>query len=184
MSPRLVDKELPHPRLPVTSAQQLVHSGFVIIPAPIPASKLTEVSSAYDDAMSLEAGTDFNVGSTTNRLYDLVNRGSEFDDIYTYPPLLHACHYVIREPFKLSSLLGRTLRPGSSAQKLHVDFPRDSSDAPMAGFILMIDPFTTKNGATRFVPCSQYWADVPSDRVVDTRASFQGKLLPAEKLVR
>ena len=42
----------------------------------------------------------------------------------------------------------------------------------MVGFILMIDPFTSENGATRFVPCSQYWPEVPSDRLTDTRSFF------------
>jgi ectoine hydroxylase-related dioxygenase (phytanoyl-CoA dioxygenase family) len=109
-------------------------------------------------------------------MYDLVDRGPVFDDLYTYLPLLEACRHVIREPFKLTSLLGRTLRPGSPAQELHVDLTRDSTDAPMAVFILMIDPFTSEIEATRFVPFSQYWVDVPSDRLTDPRASFSGEI--------
>jgi ectoine hydroxylase-related dioxygenase (phytanoyl-CoA dioxygenase family) len=46
----------------------------------------------------------------------------------------------------------------------------------MLGFILMIDAFTSENGATRFVPSSQNWLDVPSDRLTDTRASFPGEI--------
>jgi hypothetical protein len=163
--------------LPFNSAQQLVESGFTVIPGSIPASQLPELSFAYDEAMSSGVGSDLKVGSTTDRLYDLVTRGPEFDEIYTYPPLLQACRQVIREPFKLSSLLGRTLRPGSPGQELHVDLTRDSTDAPMLGFILMIDPFTAENGATRFIPYSQHWADVPSDRLTDTRASFPGEIV-------
>jgi hypothetical protein len=162
--------------LPVTSVHQLIESGFLIIPGPVLSPRLSELSSAYDEVMNSGASPDFKVGSTTTRMYDLVNCGRVFDDLYTYPPLLEACRHVIREPFKLSSLLGRTLRPGSPAQELHVDLTRDSADAPVVGFILMIDPFTSENGATRFVPSSQYWADVPSDRLSDTRASCPGEI--------
>jgi hypothetical protein len=116
--------------LPVTSVQQLVESGFVIIPGPISSGRLSELSSSYDEVMNSGASPDFQVGSTTTRMYDLVTRGRVFDDLYAYPPLLEACRHVIREPFKLSSLLGRALRSGSPAQELHVDLKRDSADAP------------------------------------------------------
>ena len=164
-----------HQTLSATSVQQLIESGFVVIPGPVSPPPFPELSSAYDEVMNSGASPDFKVGTTTTRIYDLVNRGPAFDDVYTYPPLLEACRHVIGEPFKLSSLLGRTLRPGSPAQELHVDLTRDSADAPMVGFILMIDPFTSENGATRFVPSSQYWSDIPSDRLIDTRASFPGE---------
>jgi hypothetical protein len=163
--------------LSVTSTRQLIESGFMVIPGPIPASKLPELCFAYDEAMSSNKGADFNIGSTTTRLYDLVNRGSAFDEIYIYPPLLEACLQVIREPFKLSSLLGRTLRSGSPVQELHVDLTRDSTDAPIVGFILMIDPFFAENGATRFIPSSQHWQAVPSDRLSDARAAFAGEVV-------
>ena len=165
-----------HETLPVASVQQLIESGFVVIPGPVSSLRFPKLSSAYDVVMNSGAGPDFKVGSTTTRMNDLVNRGPVFDDVYTYPPLLEACRHVIGEPFKLSSLLGRTLRPGSPAEELHVDLTRDSADAPMVGFILMIDPFTSENGATRFVPSSQYWPDVPSDRLTDIRASFPGEI--------
>jgi Phytanoyl-CoA dioxygenase (PhyH) len=158
------------------STQQLIESGFTIIPGPILSSKLPKLSSAYDEAMGSASGADFNVGSTTTRLYDLVNRGSAFDEIYTYPALLEACLLVIREPFKLSSLLGRTLRPGTAAQELHVDLKRGSTDSPMVGFIFMVDAFSLENGATRFIPSSRCWKDAPSDRLFDTRAAYAGEV--------
>jgi Phytanoyl-CoA dioxygenase (PhyH) len=165
-----------HQTLSVTSVQQLIESGFVVIPGPVSSSRFPELSLVYDEVMNSGTSPDFKVGSTTTRMYDLVNRGPAFDDVYTFPPLLEACRHVIGEPFKLSSLLGRTLRPGSPVQELHVDLTRDSADAPMVGFILMIDPFTSENGATRFVPSSQYWPDVPSDRLTDRRATFPGEI--------
>jgi hypothetical protein len=163
--------------LSIASVTQLVESGFVIIPGPISTERLPALSAAYDDVMDSGTGPDFKIASTTNRIYDLVNRGPAFDDVYVYLPLLEACRHVIGEPFKLSSLLGRTLRSESPAQELHVDLPRRSPDSPMAGFILMIDPFRPDNGATRFVPASQNWPDVPSDRLSNPRSSFPGEVL-------
>jgi Phytanoyl-CoA dioxygenase (PhyH) len=162
--------------LPAISLRQLMEAGFVIIPGPISSQRFPELSAAYDEVMNAEGGPDLKVGSTTTRMYDLVNRGPAFDDVYTHPALLEACRSVIGEPFKLSSLLGRTVRPRSPAQELHVDLARNSTDAPMIGFILMIDPFNSENGATRFVPGSQYWPDVPSERITDTRAFFPGEI--------
>jgi ectoine hydroxylase-related dioxygenase (phytanoyl-CoA dioxygenase family) len=51
-------------------------------------------------------------------------------------------------------MLGRTLRPRSPAQQLHVDFPRDMYGWPMVGFIFMMDEFRRDNGATLFAPGS------------------------------
>ena len=162
--------------LPTASVQRLIESGFVIIPGPLTAERLSGLTVIYDDVMNSGTGADFKIASTTTRMYDLVNRGPAFDDVYIHPPLLEACRQVIGEPFKLSSLLGRNLHADSPAQELHVDLPRYSADAPMVGFILMIDPFSPENGATRFVPTSQNWPDVPSDRLADTRATIPGEV--------
>jgi hypothetical protein len=74
------------------------------------------------------------------------------DDLYVFPALLDACCRVIGQPFKLSSLHSRTLRPAMPNQDLHVDVRRGSADWPLLGFIFMVDEFRVDNGATRFVP--------------------------------
>jgi hypothetical protein len=163
--------------LPTSSRKQLSEEGFAVVPGPVSAERLLEVAFAYDEVMDSGQGPDFRISSTTTRMYDFVNRGPAFDEIYLHLPLLEACRHVIGEPFKLSSLLGRTLRPQSSAQDLHVDLSRDSEDAPMLGFILMIDPFQSDNGATRFVPGSHNWPDIPQDRNCDPSADFPGQAL-------
>jgi hypothetical protein len=98
-------------------------------------------------------------------------------DVYLHPPLLEACSHIIGEPFKLSSFLARTLRGKTPAQDLHADLARGSEDAPLLGFILMIDSFCEENGATRFVPTSHTWAELPCDRLSDTRAQYPGEVL-------
>jgi hypothetical protein len=135
------------------------------------------LANAYNAAVASATGDDIKFGSTSTKVNDFVNRGAEFDDLYVFPPLLKAGCRVIGRPFKLSSLLARTLRPGSSAQELHVDVRRDSADWPLLGFILMVDEFRPDNGATRFVPGSHRWSEIPEGTLSDPWAEHDGQVL-------
>jgi hypothetical protein len=159
------------------SVRQLVESGFVVVPGPLSGELFNELTAAYDKVMAAAAGPDFKSASTTDRMSDLLSYASVFDDVYLYPPLLEACSHIIGEPFKLSSFLARTLRARTPAQELHADLARGSEDAPLLGFILMIDSFREENGATRFVPTSHNWTDLPYDRLSNARAKYSGEVL-------
>lgn len=163
--------------LPPDAAEELQNAGFTIIPGPVAIGRLAGFAAAYDAAMVSGNADDLKVASTTTRLYDFVNRSVEFDNLYLYRPILQACHHVIGAPFKLSSILGRTLRPRTAAQDLHVDIERDSKDLPMVGFILMVDEFRHDNGATRFVPGSHTWAEVPEQVMRDRRSNYDGEVV-------
>lgn len=145
--------------LPADAVSELEERGFVVVPGPVPAERMELLADAYSAAMASATGDDFRIGSTSTRVSDFVNRGAEFDELYVFSPLLEACCRVIGRPFKLSSLAGRTVRPRSPAQELHVDVRGDSADWPLLGFILMIDEFRPDNGATRFVPGSHLRAE-------------------------
>src|SRR5262245_58006241 len=163
--------------LPADSASELQNEGFTVLPGPVPREELVRLTDAYTAAMSSASGPDFRIGSTTTRLSDFVNRGSEFDALYVFPPLLDACCRVIGRPFKLSSLHARTLRPHTPAQDLHVDVRRDCADWPLIGFILMVDDFRPENGATRFVPRSHQWLSTPDDHMFDLRGDVDNQRL-------
>jgi hypothetical protein len=163
--------------LPPEAAAELQERGFVVVSGAVPPHRMERLVAAYGTAMASATGDDIRVGSASTRLTDLVNRGAEFDDLYTFPPLLEACCRVIGRPFKLSSLLARTLRPHSGAQELHVDVPRDSADWPLLGFIYIIDAFRSDNGATRFVPGSHRWPGTPADTMPDLLAEHDGQVL-------
>ena len=163
-------------RFAARATEELHKAGFTIISGPIANDRMKAFAAAYDAAMASGKAADLKVGSTTTRLYDLINRGVDFDGVYLYPPLLRACQHVIRGPFKLSSIMGRTLRPHTAAQDLHVDIKRDSEDLPMVGFILMIDEFRCDNGATRFVPGSHAWAEVPEQVMHNRQAKYDGEV--------
>ncbi len=150
--------------------------GFAVLPGVISARRVAEIGMAYDELMIPSCKVDFKAGTTTDRRFFIHNEIG-FEDVYSDPRLLMACAQLVGQPFKLSSLLGRTLRAGSPAQDLHTDIPPNSADPPMAGFILMLDPFTPVNGATRFIPGSQRFPYVPSDRLANPRLECGGEVL-------
>jgi Phytanoyl-CoA dioxygenase (PhyH) len=161
--------------LPTRAASELDERGFVVLPGPVPSERMAALADAYDAAFA-EAVDDIRVGSTSTKVVDFVNRGTDWDDIYVFAPLLEACCRVIGRPFKLSSFLGRTLRPHTPAQELHVDVRRESPDWPLLGFILMIDEFRADNGATRFVPGSHRWSSNPEDAISDSRSKHDDQV--------
>lgn len=116
---------------------------------------MAELANAYDLAVLQADPADVGKGGSTTRVHDFVNRGAEFDSLYLHAPVLEACCQILGQPFKLSSLLARTLNPKKPGQRLHVDFPADKNGWPMVGFIFMIDDFGPENGATCFLPGSQ-----------------------------
>jgi Phytanoyl-CoA dioxygenase (PhyH) len=150
-------------KLTASALKELDKVGFIVISGPVKQDCLPQLVAAYDSAILNAPPDDVSVGSSTTRVNDFVNRGQKFDSLYTYGPILKACCQTIRQPFKLSTMHARTVRPFAPAQDLHVDFQREGNGWPMVGFILMIDEFRTDNGATRFVPGSHRMAEVPTD---------------------
>jgi ectoine hydroxylase-related dioxygenase (phytanoyl-CoA dioxygenase family) len=149
--------------LSLSAVRDLKDDGFVIIPGPVPEAKLLEMANTYEQAVLQADHDDISVGGSTTRVSDFVNRYSVFDCLYVHLPVLEACCRVIGQPFKLSTMHARTLRPRTPAQKLHQDFPRDAEGWPMVGFIFMIDEFLPNNGATCFAPGSQGVEIAPTD---------------------
>src|SRR5436190_8740465 len=127
--------------LPVDAASELRERGFVVLRDAVASDRVERLADAYNDAIASAMDIDIKIGSASTRVNDFVNRGSAFDDLYMFPPLLEACCQVIGQPFKLSSFHARTLRPQSSVEELHTDVRRDSADWPLLSFILMIDEF-------------------------------------------
>ena len=161
--------------LTADALRELRDVGFVVIPGPVATDRLARLAAAYDSAVASASPGDVGVGSTTTRVHDFVNRGSEFDELYVYQPALAACCRVIGQPFKLSTMLARTVRPRAQAQALHADFERDTGGWPMVGFIFMVDEFRRDNGATRFIPGSHDWSTVPDELMKDPVADYENQ---------
>src|SRR5438034_7505115 len=96
--------------LPSDAARELREDGFAVLPRLMTFAQLEGLRRAYDAAAASAVADDVKVGSTTTRINDFVNRGAEFDAVYVLPALLEACCQIIGRPFKLSSLLARTVR--------------------------------------------------------------------------
>jgi hypothetical protein len=156
----------------------LREDGFVVIRGPVEPAALSRLAAAYDAAVASAPREDVSI-SVSTRVHDFVNRGPAFDALYLHDPLLAACCCVIGRPFKLSSVLARTLEPGAPAQELHVDVRRGSADWPLLGFILMVDDFTADNGATRFVPGTHRRAEAPADVMAEVTADHRTSSSPA-----
>src|SRR5262245_15884405 len=82
----------------------LEDEGFVVLLGLLRSEQVERLRRAYDDAAVAADAADVRVGSTTTRISDWVNRGAEFDEVYTFPSLLEACCQIIGRPFRLSSL--------------------------------------------------------------------------------
>ena len=147
------------------AARQLRDNGFVVLPGPVIPGGHEQLLRAYDRAVATADPSDVHTGRTraSTRINDFVNRGPEFDNIYIYPPVLSACRQIIGGSFKLSGMRARTLHAGAPAEGLHVDVKHQANGWPMVGCILMVDAFTSENGATRFVPGSHLQTREPGD---------------------
>ncbi|MGA9997155.1 MAG: phytanoyl-CoA dioxygenase family protein [Pyrinomonadaceae bacterium] len=163
--------------LSASALQDLRDVGFVVIPGPVAPDRLAQLASAYDSAVASASSDDLRVGSTTTRVNDFVNRGSEFDELYVYQPVLEACCRIIGQPFRLSTMHARTVRPRVQAQALHVDYERDEDGWTMIGFIFMVDEFRSDNGATRFIPGSHNWSTVPDKLMNNALADYENQIL-------
>jgi ectoine hydroxylase-related dioxygenase (phytanoyl-CoA dioxygenase family) len=163
--------------LPASAIQDLQDVGFVVIAGPMTQDRLAQLAAAYDSAVASASPNDVKIGSTTTRVRDFVNRSSEFDELYVYQPVLEACCRIIGQPFRLSTMHARTVRPRSQPQVLHVDFERDADGWTMIGFIFMVDEFRSDNGATRFIPGSHNWLTVPEELMKDPLADYESQIL-------
>lgn len=153
--------------------------GFVVIPGPVAPGDLPQLTAAYDSAVASASSDDIKIASSTTRVNDFVNRRPEFDALYIHQPLLEASCHVIGQPFKLSAMHARTLRPNSQAQRLHVDFKPNEERFPLVSFIFMVDEFRSDNGATRFVPGSHKWSAVPNELTNDPLLDYENQIQAA-----
>ncbi|HEX3101679.1 MAG TPA: phytanoyl-CoA dioxygenase family protein [Pyrinomonadaceae bacterium] len=166
-------------KLSAKQLDELTDNGYVVVPGPVSPDGLSRLTGAYDSVVDTAPSAEVKIGSTTTRINNFVNRSPEFDAIYIHQTLLEAAWHVIGRPFKLSSMHGRTLRAGSAAPGLHVDFKRDERRFPLLSFIVMVDEFRPENGATRFVPGSHKWREVPVELTDVRLADYEGRIRTA-----
>src|SRR5260370_4906710 len=103
------------------------------------------------------AGNAF-AGARTVRIYNLLARGSPFEQVPVHESVLPVVEGVLDPGCLISSLSSIAIDPGEIAQPIHADdmvIPLDKPHAPIVcNSICALTDFTAANGATRLVPRS------------------------------
>lgn len=141
-------------------------------------------------------------GGANQRVWQLLNRGSDFVELPTHPLALEMMETLIGgqgaygvpgdglPQYLLSSLTANIAGPGGEAMVLHADqgyIPFPWPDFPLVANIgWMLDDFTAENGATRVVPGSHKFhalpgrdaaaQTVPAEAPAGTALVFEGRL--------
>ncbi len=142
-------------------ARQLLDDGYVVVSGMMPARDVQAARADLDRVLTAtKSGRNPFEGYSTQRVYALFAKTRTFDAAATHPLLLDVLDQVLGH-YQLSAPVGIRIGPGEKAQVLH----RDDAIYPLpephpqvvVNTMWPLDPFTEKNGATRFVPESHKW---------------------------
>jgi ectoine hydroxylase-related dioxygenase (phytanoyl-CoA dioxygenase family) len=147
--------------------RSLDEDGYVALPGLMPPELLAALRRRIDDLFKEEgasAGSEFKQEPDARRLANLVNKGEIFEQVMLTPQVLECVELVLGPRFKLSSLNARSTNPHSDAdQPLHADSGAiaDELGYSVCNSVWLLDDFTETNGATRMVPGSHRWRQLP-----------------------
>ncbi len=150
---------------PMTRDESIAHldeHGFVILEGALSPEEATELRRRAADLIAEErpAGAELYLDGKSQRVWNLVNKGSIFEEMIQLPKVLEYHEHLLGEDCVLSSFTVNLIGPGSPAGNFHVDSPlgKFPTPYPQAAFcantIYVLDDFTPENGATRVVPGS------------------------------
>ena len=136
--------------------------GYVILPDLLSTDELDEIRTAVKPLLDKRGRNNFE-GSSTQRVYSVLNKTRACDRIVDHPRVLALLDRLFMPNYLLSMLQVINILPGEQAQMLHTDdsfypLPRPRP-ALGAATIWAIDAFTDTNGATDIVPSSHLWGD-------------------------
>lgn len=163
--------------------EQLDTAGYVVIERFLDPEKLSDLRKRVEELYESEgenAGSEFRKEPGSRRLANLVDKGRIFEWLVAQPQVLELVDHVLGDRFKLSSLNARSANPYSSeAQPLHCDAGAvpDEKGFWVCNTIWLLDDFTSENGATRIIPGSQNWVQLPQSVLKDPVASHPEEVL-------
>ena len=169
----------------MTASQRefLAEHGYLVLERYMDAAFLAEararVAELFDEEGD-QAGSEFKAEPHTRRLANCVDKGAVFERTVSEEPVLAGVEAVLGSEFKLSSLNVRSADPHSDwVQPLHCDMGaiRDERGFWVCNTIWMLDDFTPENGATRCVPGSHRWNQLPQDVLADPMAAHPDEIL-------
>ena len=153
--------------------------GYVILERLFDADTLAEARPRIFECLAenaaLDTPVDTNIYRAEDQVYNLVDKGQVFERMVQEPTILGVFSRILGSELKLGSFAARVVRRGSESQAVHFDYPywslyKDRS-LPMnmnRSFFLncqatmMVDDFTTENGATLVAPGSQAYDRRPT----------------------
>jgi ectoine hydroxylase-related dioxygenase (phytanoyl-CoA dioxygenase family) len=151
----------------------LASEGFTIIPDFLSAGQLRVVRDALVPHLGGHSGRNDFEGFDTERVYTLVARGRLFEDLAEDPRMLALLEANLLPGYLLTASQAINIRPGESAQPLHVDdgFYRLPRPRPAVSFsmILAVDAFTSENGATEVLAGSHLWDAATATEAAELR---------------
>jgi ectoine hydroxylase-related dioxygenase (phytanoyl-CoA dioxygenase family) len=151
----------------------LATDGFAIIPDFLSAGQVGRVRQALAPHLGGHSGRNDFEGFDTERVYTLVARGRLFEDLAEDPRLLALLDPNLLPGYLLTASQAINIRPGETAQSLHVDdgFYRLPRPRPAVSYsmILAVDDFTAENGATEVLPGSHRWDTQTATGAVELR---------------
>ncbi len=118
--------------------------------------------------------------SATDHVWNLVDKGHIFESMVQHPVILDVFSRILGTELKLGSFAARIVEPGTAPQVPHVDypywdlyepetFPRDINGSFFLNCqsTIMLDDFTTENGATMVAPGTQLRGEFPDPAEFD-----------------
>lgn len=150
---------------PDTASQlaELDQQGYTTIPGFLDPERLARVNALFDRMLGRRAGRNNFEGHSTERIYTLVARDREFQDIVEDPRIMALCDALFLPNYLLTASQAIVISPGESCQPWHTDdsfypLPRPR---PMISLstIVAVEDFTAANGGTEVIPGSHRWGD-------------------------
>ena len=141
--------------------QALATDGFTVLRDFLSRDQVERVRGGLAPHLGGPSGRNDFEGFDTERVYTLVARGRLFEALAEDPRLLALLDANLLPGYLLTASQAINIRPGETAQSLHVDdgFYRLPRPRPAISFsmILAVDDFTAQNGATELIPGSHLW---------------------------
>ena len=124
---------------------------------------------------AVDKGDPLSVFDATDHVWNLVDKGRVFEDMVQEPTILAIFSAILGAEVRLGSFAARIVRHGAEPQMPHCDYPYwdlDKTETFPMGLndsyfmncqsTIMLDDFTTDNGATLIAPGTQVRARFPT----------------------
>jgi ectoine hydroxylase-related dioxygenase (phytanoyl-CoA dioxygenase family) len=129
-------------------------------------------------------------GLKTERVYTLVARGKNFEEIAVDARVMALCDRFLKPGYLLTASQAICIYPGETPQPIHTDdafytLPRPRAPISVST-IVAVDDFTPANGGTEIIPASHLWGNDELDGLYDkgldadapANPKFERKLMP------